>query len=162
MRKITGKHVLVMLLAFFGVMLVVNAVFVYFATSTFSGLSTEDAYRKGVHYNDSLAEFRAQQTAGWSASVEVAGETVRLTIRDGDGRPVDGLEIRAHLGRPATQAMDRQLAFTGEGEGLYVAETGGLAAGQWQLNVDAFAAGDPGPAAEPPPYKVTARLWLGQ
>ena len=65
MKQITGKHVLFILFGFFGVMLAVNGVFVHFATATFSGVSTEDAYRKGLHYNETIAAFQVQQATGW-------------------------------------------------------------------------------------------------
>ena len=52
--EIKGKHVLFAMLSFFGVILVVNGVFTYFALSTFTGVSTDDAYRRGRAYNQTI------------------------------------------------------------------------------------------------------------
>ena len=62
-RELTGAHVLAGLFAFFGVMLAANGVFVYVATTTFSGLSTDDAYRKGLSYNETIRAFKLQSVA---------------------------------------------------------------------------------------------------
>ncbi|MCA8930167.1 MAG: FixH family protein [Alphaproteobacteria bacterium] len=156
MRPITGTHVLLGLIAFFGVMLAVNSAFVYFATSTFSGLSTEDPYRKGVAYNQTLRAYRAQEATGWHARAEMDGQNVRLTVTDADGKPVEGLTIGGRIGRPSTDAEDRSLTFQGFGRGLYVADAGTLDSGVWDLAADAHPAG----SADAPPFKVTARLWV--
>ena len=50
-----GRHVLMALIAFFGVMLIANGIFVYFAVLTFSGGDTPESYRKGLNYNETIA-----------------------------------------------------------------------------------------------------------
>ena len=52
---IQGRHVLAGLAGFFGLMLLANAVFVYFAVATFSGGDTSKPYQKGLHYNQTIA-----------------------------------------------------------------------------------------------------------
>lgn len=155
MKQITGKHVLFILFAFFGVMLAVNGVFVYFAMATFSGVSTEDAYRKGLHYNDTIAAYHEQQATGWHSSVTLEGSALRLEMLDTNGRPIDGLQIDGTLERPATNREVRALVFHGAGNGLYSAEVANLPDGQWQLLAEAQAP----EASQIPPYKVTARIW---
>lgn len=158
MRELTGTHVLVGLILFFGVMLAANGAFVYFATTTFSGLSTQDPYRKGLAYNQTLEAFRAQQATGWHASAAVSGQAVRLTVTDSGGAPVQGLEVSGRLGRPATDAQDHTLTFRAEGQGRYVAAVGPLAPGRWDLAAEARPYG----SDHPTPFKVTARLWVPQ
>ena len=53
-RPLTGRHVLAMVLAFFTVVMGVNAIFAYIAISGFSGIETEDAYVKGLAYNETF------------------------------------------------------------------------------------------------------------
>ena len=159
MREITGRHVLIGLIGFFGVMLAVNGVFLYAATSTFSGVSTEDAYRKGLAYNQTLAAYRTQTATGWQASASVGADSVvRLAITKADGLPVDGLAFTGRVSRPAMAAQDRAVIFRGKGRGLYVGDTGRLDPGQWDLIAEAR----PNDAANAAPYKVTARLWVPQ
>ncbi len=157
-REITGKHVLIGLLAFFSLMLAVNGVFVYVATTTFPGVSTDDAYRKGLHYNQTITSFEEQQVAGWNTKAALADGMVRLEVRRQDGSPVNGLDLVSTLGRPTTTAEDRPLEFRRAGEGRYIANAGALEPGQWHLTAEVRPYG----AANTVPYKVTARLWAEQ
>ena len=61
-RAVTGRKALWVLLGFFGVILAVNATFVYLAVSSFSGLETDNAYVKGLNYNTTLS--RAAEHCG--------------------------------------------------------------------------------------------------
>lgn len=57
----TGRIVLWALLAFFGVLASVNAFFVYTAVTTNTGVVTENAYEKGLRYNEILKEARRRK-----------------------------------------------------------------------------------------------------
>ena len=48
--ELTGKHVLLCLLGFFGVVFAVNAVLVKAATSTFGGVETSSSYKAGLMF----------------------------------------------------------------------------------------------------------------
>ena len=62
-RASKGAMCLSALIAFFGIMLIANGIFVYFAVATFSGGDTSNAYRKGLNYNDTLAAAELQSCA---------------------------------------------------------------------------------------------------
>ncbi|MHA1599926.1 MAG: FixH family protein, partial [Alphaproteobacteria bacterium] len=47
-KVLTGRHVLIMVLAFFGLVIAANVIFVVLAWQSWSGLSTDDAYRRGL------------------------------------------------------------------------------------------------------------------
>ena len=59
-RPLTGRMVLAMLLAFFGVVIGVNIVMVRLASSTFSGIGDKNAYLAGISHNRTLAAARVQ------------------------------------------------------------------------------------------------------
>ncbi|TAN62040.1 MAG: hypothetical protein EPN20_11445, partial [Magnetospirillum sp.] len=88
----------------FMVVLLVNVTMAYFATSTFSGLSTEHAYEKGLAHNQVLEAARKQEEMGWTVDTNVEPEAnhgahVTVSYRDRDGKPLDGLTVRASLVR---------------------------------------------------------------
>ncbi len=155
MKEITGKRALAILLAFFGIMFAANGVFVYFATSTFSGVSTENAYKKGLDYNKEIAAHTEQKASGWHARVWIKGERVFLQIRNADDLPVEGLIVRGILGRPATSQFDQTVVLQEQQDGTYASDAQALPEGQWLLQVEARS----GRASDAPPYKVTERLW---
>ena len=91
MKQLTGRHVLFALLGFFGVMLIANGFFIYFALSTYQGLDNPNAYERGVNYNQRIEAAEKQAALGWSHQV-VAGDVGKLQviIRDKTGEPVTG------------------------------------------------------------------------
>ncbi len=50
-RPFTGRHLLYWLLGFFGVMMVANAIFIWLALNTFTGVISKTAYQESITYN---------------------------------------------------------------------------------------------------------------
>ncbi len=149
--KLTGRKVLLIALGAFALVLVANGAFVWFALSGFSGLSREDAYREGLHYNDELAAAAAQKARGWSSSVTLDKTGLAVEVSLPDGRPVAGLLLKAVIGRPATDAFDQTLELLELRPGRYLAPVV-LAPGNWSVVVT-------GEDAAGEPYRAEARLW---
>ncbi len=156
---ITGRHVLICVVGVFGVMLVANGIFVYLALSTFGGLDASDAYRKGVKYNERLAESQAQAARGWHVEVVLAEKADRLTVEflDRFGAPVRGLGVAAILRRPATDRADRTLQLREADAGRYAAALERLPPGNWVLSLSATRLTSRG---EQPRYRLKQRLWV--
>ena len=53
-RSPKDKYILFAFLAFFGVIFVLDGIFVYTAISTQTGVIAEKAYEKGLNYNETL------------------------------------------------------------------------------------------------------------
>ena len=130
-----------------GLVVVVNGVMVAFALGTWTGLETEGHYEKGLAYNRDLAAARAQAERGWRVAfalddVAAVGDarTGRLsaTFADGDGRPLDDLEVRAVVLRPTTEGHDQRLALVPAGRGVYRAAVTFPLPGQWDVRIHAY------------------------
>ena len=131
----------------FVVVLIANGSMLYFATSTFSGLTTRHAYVEGLAYNDRVAAEQAQQALGWSwnftladiapASSATAPEartaTLRVSGQDAEGRPLDGVALTALVRRPTEQGLDQSVDFRATGPGRYEANLTLPKPGQWDL-----------------------------
>jgi nitrogen fixation protein FixH len=157
-----GRHVLAALSAFFGVMFVVNGIFVYYALHTFAGGDTSDPYRKGMHYNETLAEAARQDERGWKAelvydaNIDKTG-ALALSLTDKDGQPVSGLHLGATLSRPATDQQDFGIRLAEAGAGTYRTELR-LAPGQWVVQLqsqDLARTGDP-------VYRLKQRIFVAE
>ena len=140
---IGGRHVLLALIAFFGVMVLVNALFLYFAVATFSGGDASNAYSKGLHYNERLVAAKLQGERGWRSELAYDDKTGRLSLKvlDRAAAPVNGLQVVADLERPATDREDRNVVLKELGEGVY-ATTVGLAPGAWVVVIESSRRGD--------------------
>lgn len=156
-KGIEGRHVLMGLIGFFGVMLLVNGIFVYFAVATFSGGDTSDPYRKGLHYNDTLQAADRQAERGWQTEVDYddTSRRLRLSFLDKTAEPVTGLRIGAKLSRPATDREDRIVKLTEVAQGIYAADVA-LAPGLWVISIASRERG----ATRDNVYRLKRRLFV--
>jgi len=135
-RPITGKTVLYGMLAFFGVIFAVNAAFVYFALDTWPGLSTPNAYEKGVRYNTTLTAAEKQSALGWRSAVSLSASSngqyvVLVRIKTKTGTAINALKIRLTLLRPTHEGYDQTIGLTETAPGRYEGETRLPLRGQW-------------------------------
>ena len=157
MKELTGRHVLYILIGFFGVIFAVNGYMAYAAISTFNGREA-NSYSQGLHYNERIAAAKAQTELRWSHKVELSeAGIVQVAFSDKDGAPVAGLSLKGEIGRPAADRFTHQLAFAENKPGVYTASPGVQEAGRW---VVALAAARSRAQGEQPVYRVKERLWL--
>ena len=153
--RVKGWHVLVVILAFFGVTIAVNATFITLAVTTFSGEVSSEPYVQGLNFNETLQARAAQAELGWTAEIAHeatdGGRRVEVRILDRDGDLVRRLDVTGVLGRPAAAAEDRALVFIETGD-AYVSQTDAAAPGEWALRV--VAARD-----DRQVFEVQSRLW---
>ncbi|WP_333793225.1 FixH family protein [Hyphomicrobium sp.] len=159
-RALSGRHVLVAMLAFFGVIATADAVLIYKALSTFGGLDNANAYSQGLAYNERIARAEKQSALGWTETVELQNDPARLRVflKRTDGAAPALARVDAVLGRPATNREDTAVRLAEIAPGHFEAAVGhDLAPGSWIATVRAFDTETP--AAEPV-YQVRRRLWI--
>jgi len=155
-RRLSGRHVLIAFVGFFGVIFAVNGYFLYSALATHTGVVSQEPYRKGLLYNDRIAADERQAELGWTHNLDAATDgRFTLSVTDKAGAPVAGLRIEATVGRPSTIEFDRQLTFRETIPGTYAASSDPLAAGTWVASIEAYNV-----ASANPTYRGRNRLWL--
>jgi nitrogen fixation protein FixH len=140
--ELTGRHVLLWLVGFFGLVFVVNAVLVRAATSTFGGLETPSSYKAGLMFGSEIARAERQQALRWQVDGKLKrdrkGEAVfDISVRDAQGAPVSGLSADATLAHPADARLDRIIHLVKSGAGAFHGEAQAHS-GQWELIVDFY------------------------
>jgi nitrogen fixation protein FixH len=148
------------MLAFFAVIIVVDATMIYNAISTFGGVDNANAYRDGLAYNTRIASAARQSKLGWQDTVEALTGPARLrvSLHDAEGKAPANIRIEATLGRPATDSSDALLRLVEVTPGIFEAPIGGdPAPGAWIATVRAFQADA---AATEPVYQARRRLWV--
>ena len=153
-ERIEGRHVLFALFAFFGVMFIVNGIFLYFAVGTFNGFETRDAYRKGLTYNERIASDTAQAAKGWKPVLRYEGGEQKLVVemRDRQGKGIAGLTISGLVRHPVTDKQDRNVLLNEVAPARYAVSLK-LPAGQWIFSGQASRTGE---AA----FRFKHRLWV--
>ena len=122
----------------FAVVIAANGALIAFSLASFSGVSTEDAYRRGLAFNQVIAEKRAADALGWRLDGRLdAGGWLEATLSDGDGAGLAGAEVVARLLRPTQAGHDIDVALAPLGGGRYGAIVALPLAGQWELRLRA-------------------------
>jgi nitrogen fixation protein FixH len=137
--RVTGRVVLICLVAFFAVIAGVNAVMVVAAVSTFGGVETRNAYQAGLAFGRETAAAAAQDALHWRVKAKVAAERgatrVEVAAADAAGRPLAGLQAAARLVHPTDQRSDRVVTLREDAPGTF-AGTAAAAVGRWTLEIE--------------------------
>lgn len=107
----------------FAVVLLANGALVYYAIASWTGLDTQDAYVKGLHFNDAIADAEAQAALGWQAAFSVdpqpGGARIEVRLTQRDGTPLDRAVVTAQFVRPTLAGQDVALRLDSFGGGLH-------------------------------------------
>jgi nitrogen fixation protein FixH len=145
-KPLTGRKVLFMLVAFFGVVIGVNMIMMRLAIGTLPGTEVDSAYSASLAYEKEIAAARDQNARNWQVDAHVersgqGGATLQVEVRDNNGRPMSGLKFQGHFERPADKRADQAVALAETGIGIYRGSAAPIAPGQWDLILQGDAAG---------------------
>ena len=140
-RELTGWHVLIMLIVFFGIIIAVNIYFITAAVSSFRGEDVKGSYRQGLEYNETIAQRETQSELGWNISANVTSQAdgsayIIIAALDKNSLPLNGLAFEAVLRHPTDLKEDRPIALIPMGEGKYKSALD-MNEGSWQLRATA-------------------------
>jgi nitrogen fixation protein FixH len=141
-RILTGRAVLIWLLAFFGVVFAINAVLVHAAISTFGGVETLSSYKAGLQFEQEANLAQRQDARHWQVGGTLTRDRTGLTVldvtaRDAQGAPLRGLTADARLAHPADDRLDHAIEIGAVGDGVFYGATAAQA-GQWELIIDLY------------------------
>lgn len=138
-RRFTGRHMLIIMLAFFAVVLTANMTMVYFANHSWTGLVVKNSYVASQEFNETTQKLE-QAAASFHATLEYSFGKLQITLRDSNGKAVEGRNVVVSLGRPSHEGEDQNIALTAYGQGIFKADLT-LAKGQWAGSIRADVAG---------------------
>ena len=145
-RQLTGRKVLAILIAFFGVVIGVNATMMRLAIATLPGTEVDSAYSEGLAYEKEIAAARDQSRRNWKVDAHIerhADSTAALDIlaKAPDGTPLAGLLLSGRLERPTDRRADQIFEIAEGGGGSYRGTAHGVVPGLWDLVIEADSAG---------------------
>ena len=137
-RPLTGRKVLFMLVAFFGVVIGVNLVMMKFAIQTLPGTEVDSAYSASLAYEKEIVAAHDQDVRKWHVDAQVqrgadGAAMLRIEARDDNGRPLSGLTFQGRFERPTDRRADQAVTLAETGVGIYSGNAALLAPGQWDL-----------------------------
>jgi len=130
----TGKHMLMIMLTFFGVVITVNFTMAYLANSSWTGLVVENTYVASQEFNGKAEQARALAATGIHGKLTLTGSTVSYQLSHPQSGPVEADEVAVIFKRPVGEHQDFNLTMTKSGDGLFTG-THNLAPGQWIVDI---------------------------
>lgn len=134
MKEITGRHVLIAMIAAFGIIIAANVTLAVSAIRTFPGLEVKNSYVASQNFDRERA---AQIALGWTVNVTIDGNELKIVILGPDGKPVRPAGFTAIIGRSTHVADDRTPDFDFV-NGAYTAPLE-LGRGKWEVRLEAAA-----------------------
>ncbi len=139
--EFTGRHMLIVVVSFFAVVIGVNMVLVYYANSSWSGLVVPNTYVASQHFDDDVAAQKAMQAKGWVSTLDAGSGRIAYKLADASGSPVGADEVVLSFQRPVSESEDRvvhlQMGQTG-----YFEAPSDLGTGQWVVRVEVMSDGE--------------------
>ena len=133
-REFTGRHMLLITVSAFAVIIGVNVTLAVKAVKTFPGLEVKNSYVASQVFDENRI---AQEALGWDVGAVIDGEELIFSVRDAEGNPVELATLDATFGR-ATSVKDDQTPAFEFVNGDYVAAVT-VSRGNWNLRVKATA-----------------------
>jgi len=145
-RPLTGRKVLMMIVAFFAVVFAANGLMMTLAIQTLPGTDVDSAYSASLAYENEIAAAHDQDARGWKVDAHVqrrtgAGAEVQVEVRDSRGLPVSGLRFQGRFERPTDRRADQAVELVATGDGIYFGDTAAIMPGQWDLVLEAITGG---------------------
>jgi len=145
-KPLTGAKVLLMLLAFFGVVIGVNMIMMRLAIQTLPGTDVDSAYRASLAYEGEIAAAHHQNARNWTVDAHIqrgpdGGATPQVEARADSGKPMSGLKFQGRFERPTDRRADLPVALAETAIGIYRGSAPMIAPGQWDLVLEGDAAG---------------------
>lgn len=134
--QFTGRHMLAIMLSFFGVIIAVNLVMATFASTSWTGLVVKNSYVASQQFNRKAEEGRQQAALGWTGKLTIADGEIRYALANRTGTAVAMREVQAFLRRPAHEGEDQKVVLQRAADGLFEARHS-VRDGIWIVEIDA-------------------------
>ncbi len=134
--RFTGRHMLAIMILFFGVIIAVNVTMAFVASSSWTGLVVKNSYVASQGYNKSLQLAREQKARGWHSRLEYVNGNMLVTLLDHDDSVIWPEKLSVYIGRPAFEQMDQNFNPEIGNKGLAVLPVD-LPPGAWVVNIQA-------------------------
>ncbi len=109
--KFTGRHMLILMVLFFGVIIGVNLTMAILAGRSWTGLVVKNSYVASQKFNADLRAAREQRQRGWQSSLTYTDGKIQFAVRDRDGEPLVFKSLTMLYGHPAFEPVGCRSRF---------------------------------------------------
>ena len=133
-RELNGRHVAIIFVAGFGLVIAVNLLLAVLASRTFTGTVVKNGFVASQNFNRWLEAGRAQASLGWVPELRVEGGDLRLQVTGAGNAAVTGLAVVVTLTHPLIEGEAHQLLLVEGPAGQYQG-VHGLTPGNWDARI---------------------------
>ncbi len=138
-KTLTGWHVLAGFIGFFLTIITANGIMTYYALGTWQGVETEDAYIKGLNYNQQLEQAQNQQSSQWKISLDqlpkiMSGDQISLSLIHPTYN-TDVSKVSAEFIRPIEKGYDFEVELKAQDKHHYLSPVTFPLKGNWKIRV---------------------------
>lgn len=132
-RPFTGRHMAIIMVTFFAVVIGVNLTMATLARTSWTGLVVQNSYVASQHFNADTAKREAMLARGYQLKLSYAEGHIALLLKDKQGQPLAVSAVRLQLNRNPNEAPLTMSCANGE-----CATAAKLAPGLWRgdLQID--------------------------
>ena len=149
-----GRYIPWLFVAGFAVVIAVNAIMIWLAVGSFSGLYTPAPRERGLHYNEIAAEQRTRDALGWRVDAQWRPDAGRLEVAvfDAAGQPLAGAHVSLTLVRPVEKRPPLAVVVNAIDVGRFAGQVDLPARGNWDVDIVVEHGGEH--------YALTRRMFL--
>lgn len=136
-KPITGRHMLIVFVVFFGVVFAVNMFMATVAVRSWTGMVVENSYVASQHFNSDVADLKKSAELGISHRLHIERGRLLLSLEGADGKPLEADDVQIQFERPFGATSEQNLVATRIAPGQYEA-TASLSAGIWNGQLSAL------------------------
>lgn len=130
--EFTGRHMLLIAVAFFGVIITVNTIMAVSASRTWTGLVVQNSYVASQEFQDKADAISAQHEAGWAFGISYESG-ILLLLPEGNARSLELADVEAFIHRPVGGHEDATIVLSATPRG-YEGPIN-LPSGVWDVNI---------------------------
>lgn len=151
MKKSKIPYIIIAVIVTF---MLLDIAFVTLAQKTFTGVYTQNHFKKGLNFNKIYSSEVYSNTTGWQTSARLDGNTLsnakakidlqdeerhqlEFVLLDSDDEPITHAKVKGKLLRPVTDKYDYIFDLEYKGHGVYAADIPVGLKGQWHLRIKA-------------------------
>ena len=129
----SGKLILLYFVMFFGFIATMDGIFVYIAISTQTGVVTDQAYERGLAFNETLAKAQSQPLLNQTANYESG--VLRWKLSRADSTPLNSAVVSARIIRPIQDGYDHDVTLDYMENGIYETRLDLPLQGNWRAKL---------------------------
>lgn len=115
-KGFTGRHMFVIMIAFFGTIITVNVTMAYLANSSWSGMLAKNTYVASQDFNKNAARAKAWAEQGFRGEIELRDGVIRYRLQ-GPAEVVAAVDrVEALFHRPVGDKQDFAVRLTRSGD----------------------------------------------